>query len=73
MLITLWKTEGHKKKVLKKDKFELMLRTLTTNNLSIKSTSFLHPLDMPNLIINTWTFVAKSSTNFQFKWPYFPL
>jgi len=29
MLITHWKTEGHKKNVLKKDKFNLMSKQLT--------------------------------------------
>jgi len=33
MLITHWKTEGLKKKVLKKDKSQLMINPLNVNNL----------------------------------------
>lgn len=35
MLITHWKTEGHKKNVLKKDKSELMINTMYISNLLI--------------------------------------
>jgi len=33
MLITHWKTEGHKKNVLKKDKFDLMSNCMINNYL----------------------------------------
>jgi len=63
MLITLWKTEGHKKNVLKKDKFELMIKQLIINDLTCIFTFFSRPWDVLILIINISILLAKSLRN----------
>jgi len=40
MLITHWKTEGHKKNVLKKDKSQLMINLLIFSFLNVILTAF---------------------------------
>jgi len=40
MLITHWKIEGHKKKVLKKDKFDIKINKLIISDLMRNKTLF---------------------------------